>query len=80
MRIHPRLPLLLLLVSAWIFPLAAFAQQETATMTGTVRDPSGAILPRATVTVTNIGTNISVKTETDDDGSYVIPSLRPGDY
>ena len=49
-------------------------------MTGTVRDASGAIVPRATVTVTNIQTNISVKTETDDAGVYVIPSLRPGEY
>ena len=30
--------------------------------------------------VTNIGTNISVKTETNDRGSYTVPSLRPGDY
>ena len=49
-------------------------------MTGTVKDPSGAIVPRATVTVTNIRTNISVKTETDDAGFYIIPSLRPGEY
>ena len=68
MRTCPRLPLLLLLVSVGAFPLTAFAQQETATMTGTVRDPSGAMMPRATVTVTNIRTNISVKTETDDAG------------
>ena len=80
MRTYPRLPLLLLLLSAWTFPLTAFAQQETATMTGTVRDPFGAIMPKATVTVTNIRTNISVKAETDDAGFYLIPSLRPGDY
>lgn len=49
-------------------------------MTGTVRDPSGALVPKATVTVTNIRTNISVKTDTDDAGFYAIPSLRPGEY
>ena len=42
MRTSLRLPLLVLLVSAGVFPLTAFAQQETATMTGTVRDASGA--------------------------------------
>ncbi|MEO7407102.1 MAG: carboxypeptidase-like regulatory domain-containing protein, partial [Vicinamibacterales bacterium] len=80
MRTCPRLPFLLLLLSAWIVPLTAFAQQETATMTGAVRDPSGATMPKATVTVTNIRTNISVKTKTDDAGVYTIPSLRPGEY
>ena len=42
-------------------------------MTGTVRDPSGAMVARATVTVTNIRTNISVKTETDDAGVLCHP-------
>jgi hypothetical protein len=56
------------------------AQQETATITGEVKDATGALVPKATITVTNIGTNISVKTETNDQGSYTVPSLRPGDY
>ena len=80
MRTRLRLPLLLLLVSVGAFPLTVFAQQETATMNGTVSDTSGALVARATVTVTNIRTNISVKAETDDAGFYVIPSLRPGEY
>ena len=45
-----------------------------------MKDQSGAIVPKATVTVTNIQTNISIKTEADDAGFYIIPSLRPGDY
>ena len=61
-------------------PWSAFAQQEAATITGEVRDPSGAVVPGATVTVTNVGTNISVTTVTNDRGSYTVPSLRPGDY
>ena len=61
-------------------PLAALGQQEMATMTGTIRDATGAVMPNAVVVATNIRTNISVKTETDDRGVYTIPSLRPGDY
>ena len=80
MRRYPRLLLLLLPIYAAIFPLSASAQQDTATMTGTVKDPSGATVPRATVTVTNIGTNISVTTETDDMGFYTAASLRAGQY
>jgi hypothetical protein len=58
----------------------AWAQQEAATITGEVRDPSGAVVPGATVVVTNIGTNIGVTTVTNDRGSFTVPSLRPGDY
>jgi carboxypeptidase family protein len=77
-----RRQLLFLFLSTCIcaVPVSVFAQQETATITGTVRDQSGGVVPRATVTVTNVQTNISVKTESDDAGSYVIPSLRPGEY
>src|SRR5688572_8225060 len=76
-----RQPLALLLATCvCLCPSFAWAQQETATMTGLVRDESGAIVPKATVTVTNVQTNISIKTETDESGAYVIPSLRPGEY
>ena len=75
-----RQPLVLLLFACVVAASPALAQQETATITGTVRDESGAIVPRAVVVVTNVQTNISVRTEADDNGSYVIPSLRPGEY
>src|SRR5277367_309594 len=39
-------------------------------ITGTVTDPTGAVIPSASVTATNIGTNVSVKTVTNGDGSY----------
>jgi Carboxypeptidase regulatory-like domain/TonB dependent receptor len=63
-----------------VCPLTALAQQETATITGEVRDASGAIVPKAIVTVTNVGTGIAITTESNDQGSYTVPSLRPGDY
>jgi hypothetical protein len=77
---RPQRLVLLFAMCGWLDAIPAVAQQETATITGIVRDASGAIVPGATVTVTNIQTNISVKTETDDEGAYVIPSLRPGEY
>ena len=61
-------------------PLTALAQQETATITGEVKDATGALVPQAIITITNVGTNITVKSETNDQGSYTISSLRPGDY
>ena len=59
---------------------AAVAQQETAVLTGVVRDASGGMVPGATVTVTNAETGIATTTVTADDGAYTVPSLRPGTY
>jgi hypothetical protein len=70
--------LLAVLLCGW--PAAASAQQETATIVGTVTDATGAIVPRAVVVVTNVQTGIRVTTEATDGGTFVVPSLRPGDY
>ncbi|MGH9854202.1 MAG: carboxypeptidase regulatory-like domain-containing protein, partial [Blastocatellia bacterium] len=59
---------------------AASAQQETATITGEIRDANGAVVPKAAITVTNVETNISLKSETNDQGVYTVPSLKPGPY
>src|SRR5919197_3828246 len=75
-----RSPFTLFFVVLFACPLALLAQQETATITGEVKDASGAVVPRAVVTVTNVETNISIKSETNDLGSYTIPNLRPGVY
>ena len=37
-------------------------------------------MPKALISVTNTETNITVKSESDEEGSYTIPSLRPGAY
>src|SRR5687767_461512 len=70
----------LLAVLLCALPAAVFAQQETATIAGTVTDATGAVVPHAVVIVTNVQTGISVRTEANDAGTYVVPSLRPGDY
>jgi hypothetical protein len=49
-------------------------------MTGEIRDASGAVVPKATITITNVETNISVRSETNDQGVYIAPSLKPGQY
>src|SRR5262249_40812415 len=58
----------------------ALAQQETATITGEVRDANGSVVPKATITVINVETNVSIKSETNDQGLYTVPSLKPGPY
>jgi hypothetical protein len=51
-----------------------------ATLSGSVRDASGAAAPAATVVLTNLGTAASAQTATDDAGRYVFPRVAPGDY
>jgi carboxypeptidase family protein/TonB-dependent receptor-like protein len=70
------------LLAVWLcaLPAAALAQQETATIAGTVTDATGAVVPHAVVIVTNVQTGISVRTEATEAGTYLVPSLRPGDY
>src|SRR5215831_12179088 len=59
---------------------AAFAQQTTATVTGTVTDPTGALVPGVTITATNLATNGVRETKSDETGSYTLPFLPAGDY
>ena len=54
------------------------AQLVTATLQGTVTDATGAIIPGATVVVTNTSTNFSTSTRTEPNGHYLVPALHPG--
>jgi len=58
---------------------ASFAQ-STATLAGTVTDPTGAVVPNASVKVRSLATNTLRETVSDSAGAYVVPSLQPGDY
>src|SRR5260370_8938243 len=62
----------------WLCPLRA--QQTTATLLGTVVDPSGAAVPGVTIRVSNLATNIKRETTTDQAGNYSIPYLPAGNY
>ena len=57
-----------------------FAQSNTGTITGVVQDANGAVVPSATVVVTNIGTNETKTVTTDGDGRYEAASLSSGLY
>jgi Carboxypeptidase regulatory-like domain len=58
---------------------ACFAQ-STATLSGLVTDPSGAVVPGAKVIVHSLATGAERALVTDDAGLYVAPSMEPGDY
>ncbi len=57
-----------------------FAQQTTATLTGRITDPAGAVIPNISVKATNLATNAARETKTDETGSYNLPFLPAGDY
>src|SRR6266496_5922780 len=56
------------------------AQQFYGTITGTVSDPSGAVVPNASVKVTNVDTNVTSTLKTNRAGVYVANSLIVGTY
>src|SRR5476649_3097656 len=58
----------------------ASAQFETASVVGTVHDPSGGVVPGAKVTLTNTETGVSVIRTTTADGNYEFVTVRPGVY
>lgn len=58
----------------------AAAQEFRATISGVVADPSGAPVPQAHVTVTNMATNVSTATSTNAAGVYAVPYLSSGTY
>src|SRR5882762_792343 len=58
----------------------AHAQVSGATVSGTVTDPSGATVPNAQITVTDVGKQASRTVTTDSDGFYTAPNFVPGIY
>src|SRR5437868_79123 len=75
MSIRSFLTVLLLLVAA-----PAWAQFDTAAVVGTVHDPSGSVVPGATVTMTNTATSVSASRTTNAEGVYEFVTVRPGLY
>jgi len=57
-----------------------FAQFDTGTITGAVTDASGAVMPRAAITVTNVGTGIQQNLTSDQNGNFVASALPYGTY
>ena len=54
--------------------------QSTATLSGAVTDPSGAVVPQAKVTVHGLATGVDRVVVSDSAGNYAVPSLQPGNY
>jgi Carboxypeptidase regulatory-like domain len=73
---------LFLLAKFWLLPLAvAGAQSGTSgALAGTVTDNSGAVIPHATVTATDLNTKTARTVETDASGRYLLSQINPATY
>ena len=65
---------------ALFHPAPGYAQFDTATVVGTVRDNTGGVVPGATVTLTNLDTGIAATRVSDENGSYEFITVRVGRY
>jgi Carboxypeptidase regulatory-like domain/TonB dependent receptor len=70
----------LLALTAGYWASSASAQATNAQMSGRVVDPTGAVIPNATIDVQNTGTGLARTVTSSESGEYVIPSLPVGAY
>ncbi|MDQ3651850.1 MAG: carboxypeptidase-like regulatory domain-containing protein, partial [Acidobacteriota bacterium] len=68
------------LFTVCLFSYTAFAQFETATVLGSVRDPNEAAVQNATVTLKNVATEITQTVTTDENGDYQFVNVKIGNY
>ncbi|HEV3040572.1 MAG TPA: carboxypeptidase regulatory-like domain-containing protein [Candidatus Angelobacter sp.] len=73
---------LTLIIVVFGFAQPAFSQVTAAQaqLNGTVKDPSGSVIVKATVTLRNLDTNHVYTTTTNNDGNYILPNIPPGSY
>src|SRR5260370_19230780 len=79
-RLRLRIVLLIVAASVLVAGARAGAQEICASVTGTVSDQQGAVLPGVTVTVLNLDTNVPAETVTNSQDRYGLQKLIPGRY
>src|SRR5262245_17140759 len=74
----PCSPLLPILILLSILSGVAAAQETRATLTGTVKDAQGAVVPGVTVSVLHLPTNVATDAVTNEQGVFTVQKLAPG--
>src|SRR6266851_2618205 len=70
---------LVLTPPSWLLP-PAFAQSATATLSGTVEDQQGAVIPGVVIAILNVDTSLRRESTTNESGSFIFTLLPPGHY
>jgi hypothetical protein len=71
---------LLLMILQMALPATSLAQQDQGGITGFVKDPTGAMIPGAEVTVTNLDTGLIFHVKTSGSGAYTVAPIKIGNY
>jgi hypothetical protein len=74
------LSLVLLILLSFGALVPAWGQFDSASVLGTIKDPSGAAVPGATVELLNIAKGVTATRQTDSNGDYEFANVQPGDY
>ena len=64
----------------FLLAISALLAQSAGTLTGAIKDRSGATIPNAKIVVTNTATNTTFSTDSGDVGVFTVPNLVPGTY
>ena len=80
MHIRKRMVFVAAFMAACLVGMAPLYGQNRGSITGTVRDSTGAVLPNAEVTVTDVGTGVTLKTATNAGGDYLVAALPAATY
>src|ERR1700691_6105650 len=84
MRFHRNSIMMIQRIVVCLFALfsiaAVHSQVSTGSILGNVTDPSGAVVPGATITITNVATNEAFSTVSNGSGLYTVPNLAAGRY
>src|ERR1700724_3045743 len=76
----PRSVVVVALLATWLFSVSAIAQVDAGAVRGTVTDPTGAVVAKAKVTLTNDATGLSTAAVTSADGDYTFGPVKIGPY
>jgi hypothetical protein len=67
-------------LASLLLALPVYSQESRASLSGTVTDPQGAVVPNAKIDVKNLDTNVVTAVQSNDRGLYNVPPLNPGRY
>src|SRR5690349_25016798 len=71
---------LAIVLFACLFVPSTYAQIAGATLSGTVADPTGSVIPNAQLSIRNTATGVATTVSSNTQGFYSAPNLQPGDY